>query len=305
MPIRTTGGVFDEQVLTGSLAHYVICGADFSGAINSYGQPVPNSAAEVIFTKISEGAYINIMNPNEHNLSFALEAGRSVWDEISLTEMVQALGNDVGADHVDCSVCSVKRVPYVWGCGTGGSETFLELTDTPASYTGYAGYVVSVDPLENGLIFVPATASNAFSTIEVTSQPTINAFGSDTLTFVAGSNISIVTDSGLKTVQINSTASGTNNYTPIPSGTQLSIDSKYFVTTAGIVVLPDIVGLLAGQAVTVTKVPGITVFVNSYNISHVISTDIGDTDSIEMDLTEEAVFIFDGAAWALQIGSKI
>jgi len=26
MPIRTTGGVFDEQVLTGSLAHYVDVG---------------------------------------------------------------------------------------------------------------------------------------------------------------------------------------------------------------------------------------------------------------------------------------
>src|SRR5574337_1733936 len=99
MPVRQSGGVFDEQVLTGSLSHWVVCGADFSGAINSFGQPVPGSAAEIIFVDISKSAYINIMNPNECNLSFALEEGRSTWDEISLTAMVQSLGTDVGTDH--------------------------------------------------------------------------------------------------------------------------------------------------------------------------------------------------------------
>lgn len=161
MPIRTTGGVFDEQVLTGSLAHYVVCGADFSGAINSYGQPVPYSAAEIIFTKISTGAYINIMNPNECNLSFALEADRSIWDEISLTAMIQSLGTDVGSDHIDCSVCTVKRVPYVWGaCGTGATS-FLELTDTPDTYAGAIGYLVSVNNTGTGLVFTPAPSPPA------------------------------------------------------------------------------------------------------------------------------------------------
>ena len=105
MPIRTHGGVFNDQMLTGSLSHYVVCGADFSGAINSFGQPVPFSAAEIIFNRIESGAYVNIMNPNSCNLSFALEEDRSIWNEVTLTAMIQSLGPDVGVDHVDCTVC--------------------------------------------------------------------------------------------------------------------------------------------------------------------------------------------------------
>jgi len=194
MPVRSSGGVFDEQVLTGSLAHYVICGADFSGAINSYGQAVPFSAAEIIFTKISEGAYINIMNPNDCNLSFALEAGRSIWDEISLTALVQSLGPDVGVDHVNCTLCTVKQVPYIWGCRTG-IDTFLELLDTPDSYVGAANYVVTVNATETGLKFSPVgVTSNSFSFVDSPAQPTITAVGSDTLTIIGGSNVSITTN---------------------------------------------------------------------------------------------------------------
>ena len=303
MPIRTSGGVFNDEMITGSLAHYVICGADFSGAIDSYGKPVPNSAAEIIFVKISAGAYINIMNPNDCNLSFALEEGRSKWDEISLTQLVQSLGNDVGVDHIDCTLCTVKRVPYIWGCGTDAT-TFLELDDTPDTYAGSAGFVVTVNPAENGLVFTPATASNAFASIASPLQPTINAFGSDTLTFVAGSNITITTNALTKTVQIDSLASGNTNYVPIASGNTLSIDTKYFVTSAGIVTLPSISGLVTGQSVNVTKTPGQTVFVNVFNPSDIIITDLGNTDSIEMDSSAEAVFIFNGTGWALQIGSQ-
>lgn len=308
MPVRESGGVFNEQVLTGSLAHYVICGADFSGAIDSYGHPVPHSAAEIIFTRISEGAYINIMNPNDINLSFALEAGRSIWDEISLTAMVQSLGTNVGVDNIDCSVCTVKRVPYIWGCGSGTASTFLELTDTPASYAGYAGYVVAVDSLENGLIFTPATASNAFSSIASPTQPTINAVGSDTVTFVAGSGIHIVTNSLTKTITISRTGGGgtTATYIPVISGSTLAADTKYIVTDAGTVYLPSLTGLTAGQFVTVTKTPGNTIFVNVNDaLTETISTDLGITDSIEMDSTEEAVYIFNGTQWALQIGSQL
>lgn len=305
MPVRTSGGVFDEQVLTGSLAHYVICGADFSGAINSYGQPVPHSAAEIIFTKISEGAYINIMNPNDCNLSFALEAGRSIWDEISLTAMVQGLGSDVGVDHIDCTVCIVKQVPYVWGCGTGGVDTFLELLDTPDSYAGAANYVVTVNPSETGLVFsATGVVSNAFSFIAVPSQNTVVANGNDTLTIVPGSNVIITTDALLKTVTINSTAGV--DYIPVPPGTSLLISTKYYVTGSGIVTLPTLTGsgYTAGRSVAVTKAIGTTVFINVGNVLDVISTDLGTTDSIEFDATQECIFVNNGTgAWELQIGS--
>lgn len=304
MPIRTNGGVFDEQVLTGSLSHWVICGADFSGAFNSFGQPVPGSAAEIIFTKISEGAYINIMNPNECNLSFALEQGRSVWDEISLTALVHSLGPDVGVDHINCTTLTVKRVPYIWGCDTGATS-FLELTDTPDTYAGAANYVVTVNPTETGLVFTPiGITSNAFSFVAVPSQPTISATGSDTLTLVAGPNMVITTNSLLKTVTFESTGGGSGPYVPVPPTTALLPNTRYYVTAAGAVTLPLGTGsLAAGTFVKVTKKPGDTVFVNAVG-ADIISTDLGSDTSIEFDATQECVFIFDGTStWDLQIGS--
>lgn len=305
MPVRQSGGVFDEQVLTGSLSHWVVCGADFSGAINSYGQAVPNSAAEIIFTNISESAYINIMNPNDCNLSFALEQGRSTWDEISLTQMIQGLGNDVGVDHIDCSVCTVKQVPYIWGCDMG-AESFLDLTDTPDSYAGSAGYVVTVNPGETGLIFTPATASNAFAFVASPAQPTVTAVGSDTITFIAGTNMSITTNALLKTVTFDATGGGSGLYIPVPPATALAADTRYYVTSPGTVTLPLGTGTLtAGTFVKVTKKPGDTIFINAVGADD-IATDLGNDTSIEFDATQECVFIFDGTStWDLQIGSML
>jgi len=304
MPIRTNGGVFSDQMLTGSLVHYVICGADFSGAINSFGMPVPFSAAEIIFNRIESGAYINIMNPNTCNISFALEADRSVWNEVSLQAMVRSLGTDVGVDHIDCSVCTVREVPYIWDCTPGSATTFLELSDTPATYAGSAGYVVSVNPGETGLIFTPGAAGgNAFSTVAVPSQPSITAVGSDTLTLVPGSNVSITTDALLKTVTIN--ASAGSDYVPVSPGTVLAFSSQYFVTSSGTVILPvgSGSGRPAGTSVIVTKAVGSTIFVNSAG-SDIIATDLGNDTSIEFDATQECIFVFDGVStWNLQIGS--
>lgn len=305
MPIRSSGGVFDEQVLTGSLSHWVVCGADFSGAINALGQPVPGSAAEIIFTNISESAYINIMNPNECNLSFALEEGRSTWDEISLTAMVQSLGSDVGVDHIDCSVCIVKRVPYIWGCGTGGATTFLELTDTPDTYAGAANYVVTVNPTETGLIFTPVgITSNAFSFVASPAQPTLTAVGSDTLTLIAGTNMAITLNPFTNSVTLNATG-GADLYIPVPPATALLANTRYYVTSSGAVTLPLGTGSLsAGTFVKVTKKPGDTVFINAVG-ADIISTDLGNDTSIEFDATQECVFIFDGtSSWDLQIGSE-
>jgi len=315
MPIRVHGGVFDQQILTGSLSHWVICGADFSGAINSYGQPVPYSAAEIIFKNIEEGATINIMNPNDCNLSFALEEGRSIWDEISLTTMVQSLGTDVGIDHIDCSVCTVKRVPYVWGCGVE-PESFLDLTDTPKTYAGAANYVVTVNPTGTGLIFTPiGITSNAFAFVAVPTQPTIAALGSDTLTLLPGSNVILTTNALTKSVTITSTAGV--DYIPVPSGTLLNFSTRYFVTgpfpvfpaPLAFVTLPLATGSgrSAGTSVIIAKPADglgmMSLLVNTQG-ADLINTDLGTTNSVEFDATQEIILVFDGTStWNLQIGS--
>ncbi len=308
MPERINGGVFDEQMLTGSLRHFVLEGADFSGAVNQFGQPVPFSAAEIIFTNISRFGYINIMNPNEYNLSFALEINRSDWDGISITEMVRSLGDDVGVDHIDCSTLTCTEVPYIWDLGSGPSATsFLQLSDTPSTYAGSAGYAVTVNPGETGLIFTPNTGGNSFTHIASPAQPTISAGIDDTLTLIAGTNTTIITNAGSKSVTINSTPAP-EGYIPVAPGTNLQIGKKYFVTGAGIVILPALTSfsIPQGSAVVVTKVtgqPNPTVFVNVGNVADIIRTDLGDTDSLEYDATAELVFIVNGTTWNLQVGS--
>lgn len=317
MPIRTNGGVFNDQMLTGSLVHYVVCGADFSGAINAFGQPVPFSAAEIIFNNIEGSADVDIMNPNQYNLSFALEADRSTWNEITLTAMIQSLGTDVGQDHVNCSVCVVKEVPYIWGCGTGVT-TFLELTDTPDTYAGAANYVVTVNPTETGLIFTPVgIVSNAFGFVASPAQPTISALGNDTLTFIDGDNIVITTDSLLKTVTIASTASSSSDYIPVPSGTLLAFSKRYFVTgpfpvsplPLAFVTMPlgTGSGKPAGTSVIIAKptdaLGPISLLVNAQG-ADILATDLGNDTTIEFDATQEVIFVFDGVhTWHLQIGS--
>ena len=304
MPIRINGGVFDQGILTGSLSHWVICGADFSGAINASGQPVPNSAAEIIFINIEASGTINIMNPNNCNLSFALEEGRSTWDEISLTAMVRSLGTDVGVDHVDCSTCTVRQVPYIWGCGDTGITSFIELSDTPNTYAGAADYVITVNSTETGLVFTPVgITSNAFSHVNVPTQSTLNAVGSDSLTIIPGTNVSITTNSLANSLTINSTNSA--DYIPVPPGTAMSFSTKYFVTSSGTVTLPAGTGSgkPAGTSVIITKPISSIVFVNSIG-GDIITTDLGSDTSIEFDATQECIFVFNGiSTWALQIGS--
>ena len=253
---RTNGGVFDQQILTGSLSHWVISGADFSGAINQYGKPVPGSAAEIIFKRISDSATVNIMNPNSINLSFALEEGRSTWDEASLTELVQSLGTDVGIDHIDCTLCIVSRVPYIWGASIPNIIPFTDLSDVPHTYSGSENYIVTVNSAGDGLVFMPL---------------------------------------GI-----------TDNYISITAGTMLIPGNRYFVTTSGTVTLPDGTNgaISSGTSIVVTKKVDVLVYVNTTGISDTINTDLGSTDSIEIDVTEECVFVFDGVStWNLQIGS--
>lgn len=245
------------------------------------------------------------MNPNSQNLSFALEQGRSIWTEYSLTAMVQGLGTNVGADHLNLSVCVVKQVPYIWDANSG-DESFLDLTDTPASYAGAAGYVVAVNSGETGLIFQPAPAgSNAFAFVEGDSGTTIEAIGSSTLIFTGTNGITISTDDVTNTVTVAGSGSGgSDSFLAISAPATLLLDQKYFVTNTGTITLPILTGAEpAGSAVRVTKVVGNTVMINVGSISNEIVTDLGNTNILELDSNEEVLLISNGTTWQLQIGS--
>jgi len=61
------------------------------------------------------------------------------------------------ASPVNGQVLVYNEVDKVWENkdlnGTGGASTFLELSDTPSSYSGYGENIVSVKTTEDGLEF--------------------------------------------------------------------------------------------------------------------------------------------------------
>lgn len=177
MPVRTNGGVFCDQVLTGSLQHFRIVGADFTGAVDSNNMPVHGSAAEIIYNEISRRATISIMNPitNPLGMSFALETGRAGWTAAEIEVFVRSLGV-VGVDNVDVSNVTVEQVYYNLIPTGSGAATFLDLTDTPASYTGEGGKVLAVKTTEDGVEFITVSGGGLVDSVfgrigDVIAQP--------------------------------------------------------------------------------------------------------------------------------------
>ena len=109
MPQRVNGSVFSDQVLTGSLRHYLLVGADFSESFDDE-SPVYGSAAEEVARVITQKAIIAIFNPYEIGISFALESNRANWDTDELQAAIRALGTDVGTDHLDLSSIRIEEV---------------------------------------------------------------------------------------------------------------------------------------------------------------------------------------------------
>jgi hypothetical protein len=226
--------------------------------------------------------------------------------------MIRGLGTDVGVDHLDLSGVVVEEVPYIFGIGDGGSTTFVGLTDTPGSYEGAGGYIVTVAPGEDGLIFtdpstiIPPGTQNAYSFIEVPSQPTLTAVGEDTLTIVSDDNITLTTDPLTNTLSIGFIKTGIYTFVPAEGGGSLDIDNRYFITTPGTYILPPLTAAnIPGQALAVTKRTDVTgILINVGDPSDIINTDLGPTNSIEYDATDQLIFVVSSEnSWELQIGA--
>ena len=66
------------------------------------------------------------------------------------TYIALPIGTDGQVLTADSSQASGVR----WATVSSGSSTFISLTDTPSSYTGYAGYLVAVNATATGLEFI-------------------------------------------------------------------------------------------------------------------------------------------------------
>lgn len=147
MVTRVNGGVFDNQALTGSLCHYRILGADFSGAISDgtysipngagpnidlllgEGEPVPYSAAEEVMRIVMQLATVVITNPTDEGMFFATENTDNGWlDTEDLQQCIRDLGTNVGVDGLDLSGVTVEKVPYILGV-EGETLAGLDITN--------------------------------------------------------------------------------------------------------------------------------------------------------------------------------
>ena len=117
------------------------------------------------------------------------------------------------------------------GLGSGAS-TLDELTDVVITGTPVNGQVLKYDGTNwvNGTDATGGgTASDSFSTIAVAGQNNVVAdSATDTLTLVAGSNISITTNSSTDTITITNTASaGATAFTGLSDSASATIDQIY------------------------------------------------------------------------------
>lgn len=89
----------------------------------------------------------------------------------------------------------------------GGASTFLDLTDTPDSYSGQAGKAVIVKSTEDGLEFGEVSAED--EKVKVSSTDTTSGYLTDKL--VAGNNIQLtkLNSGGNEQLEISATGGGT------------------------------------------------------------------------------------------------
>lgn len=106
---------------------------------------------------------------------------------------------DIGAGEVEVTISG----------GGSGSSTFLDLTDTPSTYTGQSGKVPTVKGTEDGLEFTTVSGIGGDTyKAKVSSNDTTENYLENKI--IAGSNVTVTTinDGSNEQLQIASTASG-------------------------------------------------------------------------------------------------
>lgn len=124
-----------------------------------------------------------------------------VEDITKLDDEVVAIETELGANPKGLWASVAENLSELWAAIAGFATSFLDLSDTPASYEGQAGKVVAVNGAENALEFVSVEAglpTIKVSTIfESSGRFGLTVGGSGTTVFnTSGMNLSTVATSG-------------------------------------------------------------------------------------------------------------
>ena len=164
------------------------------------------------------------------------------------------------------------------------AQTFVSLTDSPANFTGHGNKFVKVNAGETALEFVTSGATqNTFSTIAVAGQSNVEADSTgDTLTLVAGTNVTITTAAGTDSVTINATDTGITDVvqdTTPQLGGNLGLSGHNILGTGSINLTPGTITATSGTLGSI----------------QLIDNNINSTDSTQISIQTPTSFTSPGA----------
>ena len=102
--------------------------------------------------------------------------------------------------------------------------------------------------------------------------------------------------------EIQAATAASNNYIPIIDSSLIAVGKQFLITLDGDYLLPDVTSLAVGDAITFAKLKSTTPSIKTFNLSQVINTDIGSSDELIYDLTQDVVLVAAGTEWELQLG---
>jgi plastocyanin len=187
---------------------------------------IPNS----VFLAKATAAGVSGGGSAPNSFATIVVAGQSnvVADSATDTLTLVAGNNITISTNADTDTVTISGIG-----GLGGASALDDLTDVVITGTPINGQVLKY----NGTNWINDTdatseggeASNSFSTISVSGQNNVVAdSSSDTLTFAAGTGISIITNADTDTVTITNTASaGVTAFTGLSDRADLTVDKFY------------------------------------------------------------------------------
>jgi hypothetical protein len=169
-----------------------------------------------VWLSFSDSSIIESHNPNSFEINRTITGsypahpgltfdGTHLWTANTDNNILAEITEGNSSSAILYYATDTKKIYWnVNGVWTfAGTPIFLDLSDTPSSYTGQKGKVVSVKQDESGIEFIPPSAGTS-TTVKTTGHTAL----SGDIELTAGTNITLAQDDTTKKITINAAAGG-------------------------------------------------------------------------------------------------